>query len=430
MLLAAALAGAVDEPMIVPVNGQFHVEGRGFGHGRGMSQWGAQGAALQGVGHRRILATYYPGTQLVKGDRKRRIRVLVTADQDGDLRVAPESGLTASRGGRKLLLPQRLDGRPVTAWRVRLEKGQLELSGRAGTWRKVRVGDPTLTYKPVILRTVPPNGVRLVLPKQQRDYRGDLRAYRDPISGRLVTVNSVRMENYLRSVVPGESFSTWRPEALRAQSIAARTYAMWRTRNAPLAGGTADVCDTTACQVYHGRQRLNLAGQVTKYWEAASTDAAIKATAGQYLRYAGAPALTEFSSSNGGWSTAGDKPYLVARPDPWDGIAPSRAHAWTRTLDVASLSRAFPKTGHVIGLIVRRRDGNGIWGGRVTSVRVVGERGSQTMTGHTFAKAVGLRHSWWQVRILPLPTLSPSPTPTPSSLPVFRGVPQERVAPR
>lgn len=212
--------------------------------------------------------------------------------------------------------------------------------------------------------------------------------------------------------------------------MAARTYAMWRTRNAPLAGGTADVCDTTACQVYHGTRRLDLKGRVSKYWEAASTDRAIRATAGQYLRYAGVPALTEFSASNGGWSTAGDKPYLIARPDPWDGIAPSRAHSWTRALDVPALSRQFPKTGRVVGLIVRRRDGNGIWGGRVLSVRVVGERGSQTMTGRTFAKAVGLRHSWWQVRIVPVPSTSPTPVPTPSGLPIFRGDPRDRIEPR
>jgi len=119
----------------------------------------------------------------------------------------------------------------------------------------------------------------------------------------------------------------------------------------------------------------------------------------------------------------------VARPDPWDGIAPSRAHAWTRTLDVATLAERFPTIGRVIGLIVRRRDGNGIWGGRVLSVRVVGDRGSQTMSGHTFAKAAGLRHSWWQVRIVPLPTTSPTPVPTLRAADPSR-VPQDRVEPR
>lgn len=419
MLLAGALAGAVEEPMVVPAEGEFRLEGRGYGHGRGMSQWGAQGAATHGIGHRQILATYYPGTELVSGDPDRRVKVLITADSDGDLRVAPGPGLVASRGKATVALPARLGGRSVTVWRVRLESGRLALSGKAGTWRRLRVGDAR-TAAPVRLRA--DREVRLVLPRQLRDYRGELRAYRNPVTGKLAVVNRVRLESYLRSVVPSEAFSSWRPAALRAQSVAARTYAWWRTVNVPVAGGVADICDTTACQVYHGVRRLTPAGRVTRVWEAASTDAAIEATAGQYLRWDGAPALTEFSASNGGWSTAGDKPYLPARPDPWDGAVSSRAHSWTVVLSAARVGEAFPEIGRVRGLVVRRRDGNGVWGGRVASVRVVGASGSAVMSGPTFARAVGLRHSWWQA-IDAGSSPSPSPSGTPTSRPALPDLP-------
>ncbi|MGQ0843241.1 MAG: SpoIID/LytB domain-containing protein [Sporichthyaceae bacterium] len=444
VLLAASLAGAVDEPMIAPVDGVFRLEGRGFGHGRGMSQWGAQGAAVQGVGYREILSTYYPGTRLVADSGNRRLRVLLTADRDGDLRVAPASGLVANRGRSEVELPKSLDGRKVTQWRVRLEAGRLELAGRAGEWLPFAVGSSREVAEPLRLRTSPSRGVRLILGNEQREYRGDLRAYRNPATGRLAVVNGVRLESYLRSVVPSEAYSTWRPAALAAQSVAARTYARWRARNVAIAGGVADICDTTACQAYRGARRLDREGRVTRVWEAASTDAAISATAGQYLRYGGAEALTEYSSSNGGYSAAGDRPYLLARPDPWDGAVPSRAHAWTADLDVPALTRRFPKLGRILGLVVRDRDGNGQWGGRVLLVRVVGEFGSTTLPGTTFAKAVALRHSWWQVAdggaVAPAPTPGPSspqapqtpqtpeapdgrPRPVDPNLPHFPGVP-------
>lgn len=410
MLLAGALAGAVDEAMITPLDGTFQLEGRGYGHGRGMSQWGAEGAAVQGLRYRQILAAYYPGTEFAADDLRKRVRVLITADRDGDLRVAAAPGLMARRGKIAVALPESLDGVRVTTWRVRLETGRLELSGRTNRWTPFKVGNAAVD-EPVRLYTSPSRGVRLILGKEKRDYRGDLRAYRNPATEKLAVVNGVRLEAYLRSVVPSESFSGWRPAALRAQSVAARTYARWRTTNVPLAGGVADICDTTACQVYHGVRRLNLDGRVTRVWEAASTDAAIEATAGQYLTYAGKEAFTEFSASNGGWSTAGDVPYQVARPDPWDGVVSSAAHSWTAAVPVTTLTRRFPRVGRVVGLVVRRRDGNGLWGGRVLSVRVVGEAGSQIVPGPTFARAAGLRHSWWR----PIEAVhTPSPTPSPS----------------
>jgi len=131
-----------------------------------------------------------------------------------------------------------------------------------------------------VLRTVPNKTVRLVLPTQQRDYRGDLRPtgpdHRP--AGRGSTRCGWRTT--CGPVVPGESFSTWEPAALRAQSVALGLRDVADPQRPP-GGGTADVCDTTACQVYHGMRRLNRSGKVTKYWEAASTDGAIRETAGQ-----------------------------------------------------------------------------------------------------------------------------------------------------
>ena len=105
-LLCAALAGTVDEPMLAPVGGAFRLEGHGYGHGRGMSQWGAQGAAVAGIDYRRILTTYYPGTTLVRDGNNPRLRVLITAADTGELRVLPVRGLSVQQGnGRERRLP-------------------------------------------------------------------------------------------------------------------------------------------------------------------------------------------------------------------------------------------------------------------------------------------------------------------------------------
>src|SRR4051794_622493 len=94
MLVTAAPGQAsrsVSESYPVPANGVLQLTGHGFGHGHGMSQYGAQGAALKGLTHRQILAYYYPGTTLSTTPGS--IRVLISADTDGDVRVLPSTGL-------------------------------------------------------------------------------------------------------------------------------------------------------------------------------------------------------------------------------------------------------------------------------------------------------------------------------------------------
>ncbi|MGQ0626414.1 MAG: SpoIID/LytB domain-containing protein [Sporichthyaceae bacterium] len=399
--LLSGPAGAA-EPTISPVDGTFSLEGRGFGHGRGMSQWGAQGAALSGVRYPQILATYYPGTTLVDDPVEQVLRVHITADVDGVLKVRPARGLRVRSEESSRMLPRKIDGAVVELWRARKIATGLRVAGLVeGRWRKIAVDGRRTLASPVRFRTKPSRGVRIVIgPDEERDYRGQALAFADTRSGGAFrVVNKVKMEDYLRSVVPSESFPTWEPDALRAQSVAARTYALWRSRNVPL--GFADICDTTACQVYHGIRRRNGSGAVTKLWEAASTDTAIRATAGQSLQFLGVPALTEFSASNGGFSTDGLKPYLIARLDPWDGVVRNNANSWTAKLKASTISarlraNGLGDVGKVTGLRVLVRDGNGPWGGRVVRVRVIGKKGTVDVNGFRFASIVSLRHSWWR----------------------------------
>ena len=101
MLLLLAAPGqasrAVSESYTVPAGGRLQLTGHGYGHGHGMSQYGAQGAALQGLTYGQIVAFYYPGTALATASGT--MRVLITADTDNDVRVVRSSGLRVREVG-------------------------------------------------------------------------------------------------------------------------------------------------------------------------------------------------------------------------------------------------------------------------------------------------------------------------------------------
>ena len=145
-----------------------------------------------------------------------------------------------------------------------------------------------------------------------------------------------------------------------------------------------DICDTTACQVYGGMGR-----------ETSNGNAAVRATAGTIVTYRGKVALTQFASSNGGYSARGDYPYLAAHRDPYDGVIKSQA--WTRVISATSISRAWPSVGTVKQLQITSRDGAGAWGGRVKTIKIIGTSRTATVSGTTFQHMFGMRSSLYMV---------------------------------
>ena len=145
-LLVAAPPGAasrtVSQAYTVPANGVLKLTGHGYGHGHGMSQYGARGAARQGLTHRQILAFYYPGTTVATAGGT--IRVLITADTDNDVRVVPASGLRVREVGGSpsytLPTPAR-----TTTWRLRTVGGKTVLDYYNGSWHAYRPGGKALT---------------------------------------------------------------------------------------------------------------------------------------------------------------------------------------------------------------------------------------------------------------------------------------------
>jgi SpoIID/LytB domain protein len=371
-------------------NGSVELEGRGYGHGRGLSQWGALGAARSGLTWPAILAHYYPGTTLT-GQPDSDIVVRLSSGRTGEVVVDAAPGMRLNWRDGVLALPERNGTARILSWRLRPGSGALVLDfvdTSAAVWKQYS------TVPGTAASFAAPSGLlRLVAPDYaRREYRGALGGMLS--GGALTTINTVRMEAYLRSVVPAEMPSSWDAAALSAQAVAARTYASHQRHHAT---GATDTCDTTSCQVYRGRARLAIDGTLLTTYEAASTDAAITGTSGRVVITGGAfsYAFTQFSASNGGWSVAGSVPYLRAGYDPYDGVVASTAHRWTTRVSASTIRAAYPAVGTPQGVTVVARDGNGEWGGRVLSARVEGTSGTVTVTGDALRSALGLRSTWW-----------------------------------
>jgi SpoIID/LytB domain protein len=226
---------------------------------------------------------------------------------------------------------------------------------------------------------VPGGAVSLVTPSGTRQYRGRLAAWTPPAGGRARdTLNVVRLEDYLKGVVPLEMPALWSKHAVRAQAVAARTYAAYERahRSGPL-------CDTWSCQVYGGFSA-----------EHPASNAAVDATRRLALLYDGEPAFTQFASSSGGWTSAGSVPYLAAIEDPYDDWAGNPVHDWSVRLEDTRFEQVWPGIGNLRRITVTGRDGNGDWGGRVRSLTLVGDNGRVVVSGDTLRASLGLRSAW------------------------------------
>lgn len=377
-LAAVPAAGAVET--YAPSGSTITLSGHGYGHGHGMSQWGAYGAAsVRKLSWQSILAFYYPGTKLVNLGNPT-IRVRLDAVGSGTLYVFNVAGLRLAGTA----LPGPAAG--ITQYRVRSTTAGLQvdkLSAARWTSYKAAASPAVLSSSSGLVDVKLANGAR-------RSYRGSIYANRAS-STSVTAVSVLPMESYLRAVVPAEMPASWHPNALRAQAVAARSYASYDRAHAT-AGRTWDTCDTTSCQMYSGVPA-----------ESGASNTAVAATAGQTLTYGGTAAFTQFGSANGGWTGAGSQSYLVAKADPYDGAIPNSANSWTASITVAAIQANWPSIGTFRQLRIISRDGHGQWGGRVLSAALDGSKGSVAVTGATIRSVFGLRSEWF------IPTNASSP---------------------
>lgn len=359
----AALVGLTVFASLAPAASTLTIRGAGFGHGIGMSQYGAYGYAKRGATHQQILSHYYTGTALGQAPAGSVVRVLL---QSGS---SPSFTSATSAGGRKL--------RPTTTYRVAPAAG-----GRVALLSPS--GRRLATFATPLSVTPGPGGpVRLIGSANAGSYRGALE-FRPGTLGGIVSVNAVGLEDYVLGVVAKESPASWPAAALEAQAIAARTYAITTSKGG--AEGFDQYADTRS-QVYGGVAA-----------ETATTNRAVTATAGRVVTYAGKPVVTYFFSTSGGRTEDNENifggrpaPWLRSVTDPYDSISPY--HRW-KTLNYTRTSAAAKLRGLVKGSfqtidVVRRGSSP-----RVLAADIVGSRGTTRVTGVTLRQRFGLRDTW------------------------------------
>ncbi len=358
--LAAAAGGTLPSKRAEPVKtagaASFVFSGRGYGHGAGMSQYGAMGQANDARGYAEILAFYYPGTEIGPAGL-------------GTIRVLLAEGLAAATLSSSVAFRVR----DVFGKTVSVPAGDASL----GTDFTLTVADEAPVELTGPVSFLASAGAPLSLAGKR--YRGRIDVSLSSKQKKLLVVNAVGLESYLQGVVPQEMPSDWPEEALKAQAVAARSYALASRKP----GGAFDVYGDERSQVYGGIAAEN-----------PRTSIAIQATKGEVLRYEGVIATTFFYSTSGGRTADATEvlgkplPYIVSTPDPYDKVSPW--HTWGPvTVGAAKLATGLGVRGPVTDLrLGTRRDG------RLRSVVVTGGGGEQVVSGAAVRYAAGLRSTW------------------------------------
>jgi stage II sporulation protein D len=325
--------------------------GKGWGHGVGMSQYGALGLANEGATYDQILRHYYSGVELGAAPVAR-VRVLV---------AEAKSTVTVSSAA-----PFRV--RDVFGSMHELPAGPVKLG------RKLQVVVDSIPMElpgPVVFL---PGAAPLEVGKP---YRGQIVV---SVTGtKLDAVNDVPLEQYLAGVVPREMPAAWPAEALKAQAVAARSYALAHR----LTGKPYDLYADVRSQVYGGIRG-----------EDARATAAIAATAGQVMLHGGKVVDALFHSTSGGRTVSAaeafgaEVPYLVAVDDPWSSLSP--VHAWG-PVGVAdtTVRKGLALGSPVLGLRLVKSPS-----GRVASAVVTTRAGERPIGAGSFRSGLGLRSTW------------------------------------
>jgi stage II sporulation protein D len=334
------------------------VHGRGFGHGVGMSAYGAYGYALHGKGYQFILGHYFTGTTIgtISGPRVVRVLLDVSGSDVGfsaatsacGVALDPARSYQAHRSGDAVVLRSSGGKRLASCGRKLRAAGQgtIEIAG-IGTYRGA-------------LETVPTESA----------------------SGSLNVVNALAVDQYVKGVIPNESPPSWPAEELKAQAVASRSFAL----TAGVGGNGFDLYADTRSQVYKGLES-----------EYSTSNAAATATRGQVVEYQGKIAETLFSACSGGHTESIQNvfggtavPYLQGVPDPYDGECP--LHTWTLKFSGPEISDKLG--GYLDGrlkqvVIVK----HGVTP-RIIEAKLVGTGGVTTVTGEQLEVALGGYDTW------------------------------------
>lgn len=353
--LAVVVVGLTAALVCVPAtaSGSWLVRGAGFGHGVGMSAYGAYGYGKHGAGYREIIDHYFRHLRIKRTDSASRVRVL----------------LDSTSGSARFSGADRACGR-------RLKPGRTYVAARAGSSVSLLSADGS---------TLERCGSHLRASGRRPLEAGGLGAYRGALDflardGSLLIVNAVAVDDYARGSVPAEVPAEWPRETLKAFAVACRSIAL----STDVGGRAFDVYPDTRTQVYKGTRA-----------EASRTDRAIAATRGEVATYRGEVAQTTYFSASGGRTESrflgGPRvPYLESVKDPYDDLSP--LHRWKLRFSDSELDSRLASyaEGHVRRIEVTKRGDSP----RIVTAILVGSGGKSRIAGDSLAAALGLYDRW------------------------------------
>jgi len=332
------------------------VSGGGFGHGVGMSAYGAYGYGLHGAGYRQILHHYYRGIKIKPIAGASQVRVL--------LRTSP-GDVSFSRA--TVACGRSLD--PARTYRAHRRGSSVRLLANGGKLL-ARCG-----------ARLHAEGGRMIRIVGSGLYRGALEAVPPPSSGAsLNVVNRLDVNSYARGSLPGEVPPEWPSATLKAFAVAVRSIAL----STDVGGRGFELYADTRTQVYGGVKL-----------ESAATDRAVRATRNEAATYGGGVAQTTYFSASGGRTESGflgapDVPYLQSVADPYDYYSPQ--HRWTFRFTQAEMNaRLGPYLDGGLRQIRVTKRGDSP---RIDYAKLIGTRGTTTIRGDTLALALGLYDRW------------------------------------
>jgi stage II sporulation protein D len=330
------------------------VTGHGFGHGVGLSAYGAYGYALHGKGYKFILGHYYPGTSLGTVEGPNIVRVLLSSSA---VDVTFSEATSACR--------TKLD--PSRTYEAHRLGNALVLRSSAGK-PLARCG---ATLRAAGAGTIDIGGVR---------YRGALETVVNE-GGELNVVNALALDQYVKGVIPNESPPSWPIAELKAQAVISRSFAL----TGGVEGDGFDLYSDTRSQVYKGLES-----------EYTTSDEAEEQTAGQVLTYEGEVAETLFSACSGGKTEnvknvfGGEIPYLVGVPDPYDEACP--LHEWTLKFTGPEISQKLAGLldGKLMKVVITKTG----YSPRIIEAKLYGTGGVTSVTGEQLEVALGGYSTW------------------------------------
>ena len=390
--------------------------GKGFGHGVGMSQYGAQGWATGAAGPaltgEQIVAKYYPGTQLTVVDSNTNprgpMRVLLSSPSSsgsaGCGSPFMNTWLANVRSAGGFSVVNEASGNAVVGvasanvtYQIALQSGVVKVYDQS-------VNPPALKYSgPGPVTLVPTDTNQPITVQEKGEFFHGKLQFKNDGGGNLRVVNFVSYDDYVKGVIPKEMPAGWHPEAYKAQALAARSYGFTSAQPTK----DYDVRDDQSDQCYGGATV-----------ETSASIAAVAATAGKVITYNGAAIRAYFSSSSGGYTVAvgcwnhgttcaPSDPWLVAVPDPADLAVqiptPNKHASWTVTLTSAAIRNAILSyKGVDIGTLLSTDLSNQAPGnvGHVVSVKFAGTKGSVEVPADVFLRTyLGLKST--MVRLQP-----------------------------